>query len=48
MLDAMTSTRNDLPDIMSNTKDKFNKEEIAKRKVNMGNKIPDEYLWVIK
>jgi len=48
MLGAMSSNRNDLPDLMSNTKDKFKKQEIEKRKVNVNNKIPDEYLWVIK
>ena len=44
----MSSTHNDLPDIMVNTKEKFKKEEISKRKVNAGNKIPDEYLWMLK
>jgi hypothetical protein len=48
MINAMSSTRNDLTDIMSNSKDKFTRQEIEKRKVNIGSKIPDEYLWVIK
>jgi hypothetical protein len=52
MLSAMSSTRNDLPDIMEDSKKKFNtdkqQENTNKGNQKTGNKIPEEYLWILR
>ena len=52
MLIAMNSTSNLLPDLMNNSKNKFDvdpqKDENKKKQIKANNKIPEEYMWVLK
>jgi len=52
MLTAMSSTSSALPNLMNSSKNKFDvdpqKDENKKKQIKANNKIPEEYMWVLK
>ena len=52
MLAAMSSTSSEMPNLMNNSKNKFDvdpkKDENKKKPIKANNKIPEEYMWVLK